>query len=355
MKRTSPSNTATISWRGFLCIFPILGMIALWNLWGLTQPSSFGSDYIWYRDGATRLLSGQPLYDPAMLRGPFEYLVPSLFGKFNQAPWIIPIAVPFSALPQSVAEAAWLLLVDAALVGALALAWPRSLNVRLQAYVGVLIVTTPALIIGLEWGNLQGLCVLGIALFWRGYIRESRSLMIVGLTLAALKVVPAIALVGVLPLLGRKAIPVVLAAIGAIGILSLPVLIVNGPGAFIDFVRVSADIRPVVSANVAPALALGVAIPIDSAFVLTRITGVILLVLIALTVREPRVRLFLLLLVSSLLVTNLYSDWLLDPIVGGLIVLADPHWRSRVERLLGAQDGTEQHSQIRGDQGRISP
>ena len=274
-----------------------------------SYPQSVGVDWLWYRNGIDRLVAGQPIYDPAWLLGPFNYVAPANYFQFNQAPWLLPIVGPFTLLPEPVATYAWLAFMDAALLLALALVlprWPPLLAVVLLA---------PPVLMSLVWGNVEALVAVGVAFWIVGRRRDSTGLETAGIVLASIKVVPAIPLL-LLAIRSRRW-KAAAASIAIAGGVSVVVSLMGGQNILEQFIRITANIEPVVDRlNISPAAWLGAS---STAYLAVRVLAVLAMVLIFVRVRSELAALATLELACCFLATNLYVDWLVTP---GIALLA---------------------------------
>jgi hypothetical protein len=299
-----------------------------------TIPIALGDDWLWYRDGVERLAGGRSLYDARMLSAPFDLVETGLRYVFNQVPWSIPLFAPFALLSEPYAQAAWLLASGAAVIIGLALLWPRRLSISTQLSVAFLVVLNPGFVMSVTWGNLGAWSVLGIGVFWFGYTRRRSLVMSAGLCLAAMKLVPVF---GLAVLFARRApyrTPAIVGFVIATGLLSLPAIVTNGPQVLGDFVLVAANLKQVrMSTNLAPSLWLEPFLDPAVALVLLRLATVAALMVVAWRVRDPDLRIALGLPLSCLLVTNLYADWLMIALAGGLIALHHPVAHDFIETL----------------------
>lgn len=193
---------------------------------------TLGYDYQAYRAAADRLLTGRPIYDPAVdVAGPFAiYLYPP--------PFAVAFA-PFALLPSAVGV--WI--------------WTAASVVMTVAAIGILPVRssvrwTVLLLAGLDWpvlyaiklGQVGPLLLLVFAIGWR-LLSSQATLGVVGAVGALVKVQPGL-LFGWALLTGRwRMIGVGLAAGAIVIVATLPIV---GVGAWLDYVqtigRVSAPV-----------------------------------------------------------------------------------------------------------------
>ena len=231
-----------------LTVFTLLLALALIPL--TSYPTSPGSDWLWYRNGIDRLVTGQPLYDPAWLLGPFNYLATANLYQFNQPPWMLPLVAPFVLFPEPLATYAWLAFSDAALLLALALVVPR------WPLLIVAVLLLPPILMSLAWGNVEAMVALGEALWIVGRRRSSWAAETVGIVLASLKVVPAIPLI-LFSLRSRRWKAAALSLLVA-GAITAAVSAASGRELLEQFVRLTANTQPVLDRdNLSPAAWLG--------------------------------------------------------------------------------------------------
>src|SRR5207247_2140039 len=147
--------------------------------------------------------------------------------------------------PEPLARTMWLLVSDAALLGGLALLWPRRLSISTQIVVGFVTVLNPGFVMSLTWGNLGAWSVLGIGLFWLGYTRGRTALMVVGLSLATMKLVPVFGLALLFVRRVPNRAPTLLGFMLVIGLLTLLAIAATGATVLRDFVLVPPDVQQV--------------------------------------------------------------------------------------------------------------
>lgn len=288
-----------------------------------SYPAAPGADWPWYRNGIERLIAGQPLYDPTWLAGPYDYLAPANYFQFNQVPWLIPIVAPFAVLPEPIASWVWLAFTDAAMLLALALVIPR------WPPLVVIVLLSPPVLMSLAWGNTGALVALGVALWISGQRHKSPALETAGIVLASLKVLPAIPLV-LLALRARRWSAAIASALIAL-VVSIAVSVLVGQNALEQFIRIAANIEPVLNRlNISPAAWLG-ASPTD--YLVVRGIALVAVLLTMIRVKNDLAALALLELACCFLATNPYVDWLVVP---GLAILAWAPVRRTVLRRAGS-------------------
>jgi hypothetical protein len=284
-----------------------------------------GSDWFWYRNGADRLLAGGPLYDPRMVAGAYDQISAAFQFHWNQVPFLAPVIIPFTIIPEPYARFFWLILTSAAIPVALYLIRPRGISRATLLILATWVVVTPAVIEGFAWGNISGLAALGCALIWRGDRDGDRRLIFAGLLLCAPKVFPAVTLgLWLLAWRRRAALAPILGALIACLVLMIPVLVAVGPGVITDFLSVTAHAAQViVRSNAAPSLYLRPYLGPDIAIALSNIAGLALLVATLVFARRigPSGSFLLCIGAAALLVPNLWNHWLLIPYVGIAVAL----------------------------------
>ena len=266
-------------------------------------PIQAGDDFLWYRTGVDRLVAGLPPYDPRLLAGPYSFIAPENFYAYNMAPWLIPVVAPFTLLPPDTGRWAWLVAMDVCVAAAIVLVLPE----RHRVLIAVLLILSTPVLMSLVWGNLTGLVMLGLALWLRGRERGQEPLMALGLVLASLKLLPAVPLALAMLREGRwRSVAASAVVVGAVvGVLVL----LTGRNLLVDFAQTISNIRLEPSQSIAPAAFLG---PI--ALVPVRILCGLAILAIALRSSSLLAVAAMELLVCGL-VTNLYVDWLLAPVL----------------------------------------
>jgi hypothetical protein len=183
---------------------------------------------------------------------------------------------------------------------------------------GLLLASTPVLML-LVWGNIGSIALLGVGIWFVGWRRGSDRLMGAGLLLASVKVLPAIPVALVMLREGRWR-PVAAVAALAIGV-TAALSAATGRNVLADFALTIGNIRQVGALNLAPSSYLGHPTEI-------RIAAVAAIGLLALMRPRPWT-IAAMLLATCALITNLYSDWLLLPV---LVLLGSVASRSMTTR-----------------------
>jgi hypothetical protein len=282
-------------------------IVALMPLVGL--PRALGDDWWWYRAGVDNLVAGRPLYDLRLLTGPYDYTADVNRNSFNMPPYILPAIAPFAALG-GLGLWVWVAALDVAMVGSVMLVSPR----RHRALVVALVLCSPPAVARLVWGNIGNAVLLGISLWLIGRERRSSVAMTIGLMLASVKVLPAIPLAIVM--FRERAWRPLIAAATILGGVTIGLSLATGRNLISDFILTIANIVQIAPFNLAPSAFLGHSAEI-------RALSLIALGLLAL--RRPTVLTIAAMEIATFgLVTNLYSDWLLIPV---LIVLFEARKR----------------------------
>lgn len=309
-----------------LVVLALIGLVIVINLLRLAgDPSApFGSDWRWYRDGADRLLSAAPLYDPRLLIGPYDQTQPGLEYTFNQAPTLAPVVTAFAlAVPDALTTAAWSTLMAACLALAFILVWPRGASRTAFLVLGSMLLVSPAIMFGLWWANASCAVALGTALVIFGERRQRRSLVTAGLLLAGVaKILPAVPLALWLLVRRRGWRPV--ATAGAVGLALLgAVTAIEGPGVIGDFLVATGNALPVQGnlANVAPAALLA---PIIGGTAASSLCFAVATGLAGLSMHRSVPEgwsLLGLLTAVCLVVPNLWVHWLIAPMVAAVALV----------------------------------
>ncbi len=313
---------------------------------GLSLATDIGSDWLWYRDGPARVLSGAPLYDPAGTSGAFDYL--ALGPRWNQAPWALPIAFVFYPFGQQI----WWLAMFLALVAALALAWPR-LRFPWGLLLGATVALSAPIWTNIVWGNMHALVVLGYALWFVGRERGHEGLQALGIVLAGLKVVPAIPLIAWCVVRDRNPRPVAI-GLAVSFVLCLPAVAYGGPSVLTDFAKTLASFAVVDSdKNLSPMRLL------DPWLVRGFVIGGCVVVLAR--AKSAAAGVGLLAFLTALLVSNLYVQWALGPLIAALFAFRpsplpgghDAGDQQRIEvadpDLVDQRDGQDHHRESHED------
>ena len=299
-------------------------------VWQTHVPARLFEDWRWYGDGAARLMTGQRLYDPVFLQGPYDQADPAVMGKFNQWPALAVALVPFqAAIPEQARELVWGLLMAVMLVLAFALVWPRGAHPLTGAALVLIVAVAPPTWLAFRTANLACAVALGVTLTIVGHRRRSAGLMAAGLLLAGIgKLIPAVPLALWLIVRHREWRPIGYAVIAG-GALTAIAVYLQGPSAISDFVTTSAGQLPLAEwTNVAPAYLLApllgsLAMPLSIAVALA-------LALYGLRpTRSDGASLLLLTTASCLVLSTTHLFWWLSPMVVAVAYYGD----SIVQRL----------------------
>jgi hypothetical protein len=299
------------------------------RLAGLVGASDWGSDWRWLEDGLTRLGQGLPLTDPRLTAGPWSQFGPGPAYTWSlQAPYLAAFLSPMLLLPADPRSGAWLALTAAALGAGFAIAWPRTRDARVHVLLATLLVGPPivglgvALVDQLHYANPNAFVVLGVALAWRGRERGSAALIAAGLVLAALKIVPALALLAWLAP-GLPSQPRVRRGIAAAAVvlvaLTVPVLVLD-PRAIGDMLASQLNLQPVMDAtNLSPRVWLAPLLGLPAAAALTVVAGLAGLGTVLIRRLDGAGGLVLATAACCLLTPQLWTHWLLIPGVAAVI------------------------------------
>jgi alpha-1,2-mannosyltransferase len=274
---------------------------------------TLGYDFRAYYAAATRVLAGQPAYDPG-------FDLAGAFGLFFYPPTFLPLALPFALLPEQAATVAWIALMLGCFVGAL-VAMPVSTRTRFWIL----------LVAGLSWpvvyniklGQVGPLLLLLFAVAWR-WLDRPWVFGIASALGAAVKVQPGILLVWALL---RRRWRAVLAGAVALVVLVLIATVSSGFDAWTDFwgilTRVSDPVRT--PQNATPgAVAWQLGVPLQVAGTLQVITAVVVIaVFVAASLLLPTEPSFLVAVITTQLLSPILWDhyaivlllptaWLLD-------------------------------------------
>jgi hypothetical protein len=314
-----------------------------WNLASLVGASDWGSDWRWLEDGLRRLAAGAPLVRPEYVAAPFSQFPngPAYTWSLHP-PFTATLIAPSLLLPEGLRQPVWTWLMAAAVGAAIWLAWPRRLWRGTQVLVAAVLLGPPfggvalGLVDQLHFANPNALVVLGVVIAWIGRRHGSSWLVAGGLVLAALKIVPAVALCAWLlarPRVedsagpeGRQgiALPAMLSAGAMLVALTLPVLVID-PGVLADTLAAMGNLVPWPGAtNLAPGVRLAPWLGPDLATWLSRGAGLGLLAAVLLrNLGGPGG--FVLTAAAGLLLTpQLWAHWLLIPAAAALV--AGPDW-----------------------------
>lgn len=219
--------------------------------------TTLGYDYQAYLHAASRLLAGQPLYDPSVdVAGPFAiYLYPPPFAL---------AMVPFTWLPSGSGPAIWTVCLAAAhALGTAVLPVRSSVRWLLLLLAGI---CWPFLY-SIKLGQVGPLLFLAFAAGWRWRDRPA----VLGLTTAvgaAIKLQPALIFGWALATGRRRAIVIGVAALGAS---ALATTVLTGLATWTDYARILSRVSaPVTTPHnyTAGALAYGAGLGIEAATVL---------------------------------------------------------------------------------------
>lgn len=310
-------------------------------VWQTHVPAPLFEDWRWYGDGPARLLTGQPLYDPVYLHGPYHLADPAVMGKFNQWPALAVALLPFqTAVPEGARDLVWGVAMAALLVGAFALVWPRRATPLTAIALALLIAVAPPTWLAFRTANLACAIALGVALVIVGHRRRSPALVAVGLLLAGIaKLLPAVPLVLWLLVRHREWRPVVYAMVAG-GALTAVAVALRGPSVISDFVITSAGQLPLAEwTNVAPAYLLApllgnLALPLSIA------AALVVVALALLPGRSDGASLLLLTTASCLVLSTTHLFWWLSPMIVALAYYGDEIVRL-LRKLFEWQPGAE--------------
>jgi hypothetical protein len=332
-ERGRGSVAARIALAGLpIALFAAALAIPIWQLVSLLGANDWGSDWRWLDDGLQRLGAGDPLVRPEYVSRPFtQFPNGPAYTWSLHPPSTATLVAPSLLLPDALREPAWAIAMAAAVAAAAWLAWPRRLwwgtHLLVAAVVvGPLVGLSRALVDQLHFANPNGLVVLGVVITWIGRRFGSVALVAGGVALAAVKVLPAIALAAWL-LTDRRgravAVTAVLTAAAIHVALTLPVLILD-PGVLADTLAAQANLIPWQDpSNLAPAVRLAPLLGPDLALWLSRLAGAGLLALVVLR-RLDGPGGFVLATVAPLLLTpQLWSHWLLIPVAAALVAAGE--------------------------------
>jgi len=232
----------------------LLGILA----WQTNIRARLFEDWHWYHDGAVRLMTGETLYDPVYLHGPYDQADPAVMGKYNQWPALAVSLVPFEvAVPEPLREPVWGLVMAAMLVMAFGLVWPRRPQPLTATALALIVALIPATWLAFRTANFASAVALGVSLSIVGQRRRSTGLVAIGLLLAGIaKILPAVPLVLWLVVKHRQWRPVAVAVVAGAALTAIAVAL-QGPSVLTDFVAASTSQLPLDQwTNVAPAYLL---------------------------------------------------------------------------------------------------
>jgi hypothetical protein len=272
----------------------------------VTWPPRIGDDWLWYRDGVDRLAAGLPLFEPDWLIGPFNYLDPSEYHKWNQTPSLLPLVAPFAVLPEPIDRFAWTVAMAAVLATAVFWVVPNRLHAM------ALLVWPPSLMT-IAYGNTESLVVLGVAAWLMGSRRNSELYEAAGIVLASFKIFPAVPLV--LLSLRNGHLRSLAYAAAALLALNAPAMLAGGIDVIRQFFVISLHMTQVlVIHNLSPAMWLQLPIEVVRAIAGIAVVG-------ALAIKRDWLAMGIGQLAAVAIPLNTYVPWLIPP---ALAVLARP-------------------------------
>jgi hypothetical protein len=215
----------------------------------------------------------------------------------------------------------WVAVIALALTVAVFLTAPRRDRAIFVALIAVWTATWTAI----AWGNATALVVLGIAIWTIGLRRESTVLLTTGILLASIKIVPAIPLALYL-LRSRRVAPVAWAA-GAIEVTTFVVAGLDRTNVVADFIRAFDNIRQTTDVNIAPSALIKAVAPSADAVLPLRVGAVVAIA--ALSALRPSIAIVgWMELIVLALPLNVYSFWLLHPVIVGLAWMSEDETRT---------------------------
>lgn len=281
----------------------------------LSQAGS-GADWLWYENGLERLTGHLPIYDQTLFAAPYIPYDATHLNRFALIPpFGLTLMTPMLLLSEGARQAAWSVLMAAFLAGAFALVWPRRLSPALQlALVGLVITAGSAVLAQVFWANANALVAFGIALVWRGVRARSDFIVALGLTLAAIKITPAICLVPWV-FASRGPRPIV-GALAVAGLLTLPLLAADGPALFVGFIQSGLNaLQPTDPINIAPSLLLRPALGERPAVLIMAVVGLIAALVAGFRGRGRALGLFTAAMASGFMIPGLWIHWFTGPLV----------------------------------------
>jgi hypothetical protein len=275
------------------------------------SPESAGRDWLWYEDGLERLVDDRPLYDRSVTTVPYTSADPALEGVYATIPpYFVALISPFLLIPEEARQLVWILVSATAVAAAYVIAWPLQAPLLGSFVAGVGSILLLGLCFELYDANHNSLVALGVAL---GLVAANPILIGVGLVLAGTKAVPAIALG--LWLIARRQWRALGWGIAMVAGLMLPVLLLEGPGVIVDYLRSSTLAIPADPGNFSPIHNLGLP-PAAGVAAWLALTALIL------ASRRDVLAGALCVLASLLAIPNLWSHWIPVVVVAALAVMA---------------------------------
>jgi hypothetical protein len=303
------------------------------RLAALVGAGDWGSDWRWLEDGLRRLAAGLPLTRPEYVAGPFSQFNPGpTYAWSLHPPFSASLLAPALLLPDSVRQAAWTLLMAGALLAAFWLAWPRRLWWGTHLLIGCAALGSAWLglwagpVDQVHYANPNALVALGVVLTWQGRRRGSAALIALGLVLAAMKIVPALAL-GCWLLASWRRVPAVrhgvaLAVVALVG-LTVPILVLD-PGALGDTIRAEMNLIPLANAtNLAPRLLLAPILGPEVAAAVSYGIPLALYGLVLLRRMDGPAGLVIAISAALFLMPQLWAHWFIIPAIAALIAAGE--------------------------------
>lgn len=335
LNASRPSGTRASLWTRRLVATLVVIVLALFLLgilaWQTNLRVRLFEDWRWYHDGPVRLMTGERLYDPVYLQGPYDQSDPAVIGKYNQWAALAVALLPFEmAVPEQAREPVWGLTMVVMLVLAFVLVWPRKPQPLTGTVLALVVALAPATWLALRTANVASAVALGVSLSIIGHRRRSTGLVAIGLLLAGIaKILPAVPLVLWLIVKHREWRPVAVAIVAGAALTAVAVAL-QGPSVITDFVVTSASQLPLEQwTNVAPSYLLA---PFLGALALP-VSLLAAMGLVAMALR-PRTSdgasLLLLTTASCLVMPTTHVFWWLSP-----MVVAIAYYGDRIAQRLG--------------------
>jgi hypothetical protein len=190
------------------------------------RPAPFSlSDHTVFVEAGRLVLAGRSPYEPGVwadiarqVGSPYIAELARTTGVWPHPPWTAYAFVPFALLPRDVGPwALYAVLLAAGVAGALLLVERvRWASPRMHALALTIAVTFQPLVIGIRWGQLSPLLVLGFALAGIGIERRRPALIVAGALLLVLKPHVQVVLAIALAALVLRRMPRTFAATGAV-------------------------------------------------------------------------------------------------------------------------------------------